>query len=94
MFFFELREHQTVSLRSWPNLEVHILGSLPPTYTISSFGMFSIWCVKLKVQKQKVKTRKTSVPIYVCFYLTMHAGHDPIHIEEYRFVFASKYSLT
>lgn len=23
----------------------------------------------------------------------MHARHDPIHIEEYRFVFASKYSL-
>lgn len=39
------------------------------------------------------KTGATHMPIYLIVYLTMHARHDPIHIEEYRFVFASKYSL-
>lgn len=43
---------------------------------------------------EKKKKSEQSVPIYSCFYLTMHAGHDPIHIEEYRFVFAFKYFLT
>lgn len=33
------------------------------------------------------------VPIYVGFYLGRHARHDPIHIEEYSFLFASKNSL-
>ena len=42
------------------------------------------------------KTGETQASTNLCsffFYLTMHARHDPIHIEEYRFVFASKYSL-
>lgn len=47
---------------------------------------------QILVQEKQARHRR--VPIYVVFfYLTMHARHDPIHIEEYRFVFASKYSL-
>lgn len=42
----------------------------------------------------EVKTGETrGTNLFNFFYLTMHARHDPIHIEEYRFVFASKYSL-
>lgn len=109
MFSLKLCESYTISPLRGLALEVHCLTFFffcffsqlkdPNDVAVQTTQRYAAWNRETDFAMcaegaEKKKKSEQSVPIYSCFYLTMHAGHDPIHIEEYRFVFAFKYFLT